>query len=451
MDSAAILEQARLVIELLGAALLLTVPICRRERDFRFRISICIICTALTTAVCLALGCLWAGTVSLWIEWILYILWQILLLLLSARILRWCFEIRTMEILIILTDAYALRQACDVIINEIIAEILWPQLQYRIGGYCLLCIVIIPPLFLLYAHYQVPVIKAGIAYEIRDDAGNRMLHGSLLTALLIFSTGNGYLLLFTEDHVHLVVCVINIAACVLIWCIQHAAIACSAMYHDQERLDELMKERQKQYDLSSEVITALNHKYHDLKHQLLAMQEMDPQAQQSFLRETQQLIQDYDISAHTQSEVLNVLLVEKLSYCRKHGIEFTYMADASGLSFIPKLELYTLLGNALDNAIECVREYDDPSRRMISMNITRQKGCMFIQVANCFEGTMNLLDGLPVSTKNNARDHGFGTRSMRMVAQRYDGDISFTAQDGMFLVDIIIPIPADGAESTVPH
>ena len=452
MDFLALLEQSRFAAELTGAALLLTLPAFKKKEHFPARLSAACAAAFLAVLLCLLLGSRWSGTFSLRLSWLLYMGWTLLLLFLTSMILSVALKMSVTERIIILTDAYALRQICDVVINEILTDLLWTKITPRIAlAYLIFCALLILPAYALFAYVQVPAMRAAISYGIRDDAGNRRLHLILQTALLLLSFGNAYLLLYTKDHVHLMVCTINLIACFLVLTIQNAVVAISAMTHDQQILDELMKERQKQYELSSEVVTSLNHKCHDLKNQLLAFKEMDQAQQNDWFREAGDLISDYEISAHTSNDVLNVLLVEKMSYCRKHEIDFTYMADAAGLSFMGTMELYTLLGNAIDNAIECVLQYEDPGKRLISMNIFRKQDLICIQVENCFDGELILYEGLPVSTKNDDLNHGFGTRSMQLVARRYGGELSFSAGGGIFTLNIVIPLPDAEHQSIMDH
>ena len=441
MDLLSLLEQGRFALEFLAAALVMSVPVYTRKTPFAARLSASVMAMTAITAVCLGLGSLGFGHFGRWMEWILYMCWQVLLMFVLAGVLLTCFEIRGVEIIITVTNAYALRQICDIVINEMLTDLFWEQMQEHLGAYFLFCLILLVPLYTLYSYYNVGIMKAAISHGIRNDAGNRIVYGVLLMALLVFSFGGGYLFLYTADHVHLMVCFLNLAACLLIPLIQTAFITISAMEHDRQLMEQLMVERQKQYEMSGDVVAALNHKCHDLKNQLLALQSMSQSEQSEFFREASALVSDYDLSVHTESEVLNVLLLEKLSYCRNHDISFTYMADGSGLSFMTATELYTLLGNAIDNAIECVMQYDSPEQRMISMNIAPRKGCLCIQVVNCFEGKLAIEDGLPVSTKGDALNHGFGTRSMQMVAQRYGGEMSVSAEEGMFVLDVVIPIP----------
>lgn len=63
---------------------------------------------------------------------------------------------------------------------------------------------------------------------------------------------------------------------------------------------------------------------------------------------------------------------------------------------------------------------------------------MHIHVENPYVGAVFMRDGLPVTTKKDERYHGFGTLSMKTVAEQYGGGLSIRAEDGIFVLDIVL-------------
>lgn len=55
----------------------------------------------------------------------------------------------------------------------------------------------------------------------------------------------------------------------------------------------------------------------------------------------------------TGNKVLDTVLTTKSLYCNKHGIIFTCVADGTLLDFMDVMDICSIFGNALDNAIEC--------------------------------------------------------------------------------------------------
>ena len=82
----------------------------------------------------------------------------------------------------------------------------------------------------------------------------------------------------------------------------------------------------------------------------------------------------------------------------------------------------------------------DPERRVIRVAIRQNHGAAFFQVENFYEGDLSMSDGLPQTTKDDVQNHGFGLQSIRAVVQRYGGTMDIEADDGRFLLTVLIPV-----------
>lgn len=115
------------------------------------------------------------------------------------------------------------------------------------------------------------------------------------------------------------------------------------------------------------------------------------------------------------------------------------MADGSRLGFMKPHDIYALFGNALDNAITAVLKIDEHEKRVLDLKIIDQSDIMVIQVQNYFEGTIKYENGMPVTTKYEKNEHGFGIKSMRYTAEKYGGTITTNAKDNIFTLQILLP------------
>ena len=98
-----------------------------------------------------------------------------------------------------------------------------------------------------------------------------------------------------------------------------------------------------------------------------------------------------------------------------------------------------MFGNALDNAISAVMKLDN-DKRCIGVNVTKVKGFVTVNVHNYFDGEISYTaDGLPKTSKNDTSDHGFGLKSIKYVAEKYDGSMSVETQGDIFNLNIIFP------------
>ena len=64
-----------------------------------------------------------------------------------------------------------------------------------------------------------------------------------------------------------------------------------------------------------------------------------------------------------------------------------------------------------------------------------------IHTENFFEGEIEFQSELPVTTKQDKRFHGYGMRSMQKTVEKYGGNMSIVTEDGIFNLNITIPIP----------
>ena len=120
----------------------------------------------------------------------------------------------------------------------------------------------------------------------------------------------------------------------------------------------------------------------------------------------------------------------------------TCLIDGGTLDFVDIVDLYSMFGNTLDNAIESVMKEETP-RRVIQVAGYREKGFMLIRVRNFVSTPPALVDGLPETTKENRDYHGFGLKSIRATAEKYGGGISVETGSNFFALQILLPIPAE--------
>lgn len=201
---------------------------------------------------------------------------------------------------------------------------------------------------------------------------------------------------------------------------------------------QLAEDERRQYQLSKDTIEAINQRCHDIKHQIRHWQAHGV-ADSKFLENVSDMVSIYDAAIKTGNAAVDTILTEKSLICRNEGITLTATVDGRTLSFMDEADIYSLFGNALDNAIEALRRVNDTDRRILDVS-TRTAGSMVeIQVRNFYEGELHFADGLPQTTKTDGELHGYGTKSIRATARRYGGDASIDASDGMFRLNVLLP------------
>lgn len=227
---------------------------------------------------------------------------------------------------------------------------------------------------------------------------------------------------------------------VMILYLQNELFRKSSMKQELELVNLLLQKEQEQYRLSKENIAIINQKCHDLKHQLRAVRQVNEAERDQYLQGVEESIRIYEAIVQTGNEVLDTILTEKSLYCKERGITISCVADGKLLSFINHMDLYSLFGNALDNAIEAVELFEEEEKRQIDVLIYRQEKFLVVNIINPMRDTLTLENELPVTTKKDKNLHGFGVRSMKYIVKKYDGFFNISQEDGCFSLKFLFPI-----------
>lgn len=246
-----------------------------------------------------------------------------------------------------------------------------------------------------------------------------------------------------NDFLQLFLCnVYGLLCCILVLVILFYIPRENKLYHDQQVLEQMIHMMGEQQQLSKENVEIINRKCHDIKHQLNALMSMDNERErQQYVEEIRNAISIYDAIYRTGNAALDTILREKSFLCQEYSVKFSCMAEGEALNFMDTLDIYALFGNALDNAIESVIREEDEEKRIITLQITRKERLVYIHLDNYCKETIEFEDGLPVTSKQDKNYHGFGVKSIRHIAEKYDGEVVLRQQKERFLMDILLPEP----------
>lgn len=285
-----------------------------------------------------------------------------------------------------------------------------------------------------------------VAKWLTNDAPKKIGPRQLISAVLIFATfqiiglSPGSVELSPRDGEWQVLYMSQLLLAFILY-LQNELFKNSVMRQELAVMNLLWKKEQEQYELSKENIALINQKCHDLKHQIRAIRNCSKEDVEQYLAEMEDSIRIYEAIVKTGNEVLDTILTEKSLYCKNRGIVVSCVADGSQMDFINTVDLYAILGNALDNAIEAVEKFKHKEKRQIDVMIYRQQNFLVMNIVNPIKGNLVYEEELPVSTKGDKRFHGFGLRSMRYLVKKYDGFLTVSEEDGCFSLKILIPIP----------
>lgn len=210
---------------------------------------------------------------------------------------------------------------------------------------------------------------------------------------------------------------------------------------DLARMEMILHNQYMQYQQSQETLELIHFKYHDLKHHIHALRaEENADKRKAYLDQMEEDIKSYGVQQHTGNSVLDTLLTSKSLNCMKYGIGMTIVADGALLDFMDVMDICSIFGNALDNAIECEKQLAEQEKRMIHVSVFSQREFLIIRIENYCEKQLQFEKELPVTTKEQREFHGYGLKSVRHIAHKYGGEVDITLKDCWFSLKILIPL-----------
>ncbi len=176
---------------------------------------------------------------------------------------------------------------------------------------------------------------------------------------------------------------------------------------------------------------------HDMKNHLLVLERSDPPANTSqMVEKLQRELELYEDYVHTGNEILDIILKEKSRLAREKHLEFSVAADLNGMDFIEPLDISTIFGNSLDNAIEASEKLPK-GQGAILMKAGRVQNFFFVLLENsCIKK-----DRAASTAKQDRFLHGFGISNMQKATEKYGGELITRYENGRFTLKILIPIP----------
>ena len=262
--------------------------------------------------------------------------------------------------------------------------------------------------------------------------------GVFAVSHLIYRFEDSYGFIWTAPEINLLFASYAVLAMAFLLALLYGVFRSRKMTDEMATLEDVIERQKIQYQLVKTNIDNVNIKCHDMKQQISMFENrIDKDA----LQEIKSIIHVYDTTFQTGNEVLDVFLQEKLLSCERDQIKLDCIVDGKCVDFIRPADLYTLVGNAIDNAVEAVRKIENPEKRIVTLSVKESMGMVLIHVDNEYVGEIRMEGGLPQSTKGDTLNHGFGMRSMSLIAEKYGGTLSTAAEGNIFNLNILIPVP----------
>lgn len=138
------------------------------------------------------------------------------------------------------------------------------------------------------------------------------------------------------------------------------------------------------------------------------------------------------VRSYCENPTINAIISYYASVCEQEGIEFTARLDfPAKSSSITDVDLCTVFGNLLENALEACRRMSG-GKRFIRVSCIRHLDTLTIAVSNSFDGKAKRSGDLFLSSKRKNGSSGIGLSSIRSTARKYHGDARFETEGSVF-------------------
>lgn len=182
---------------------------------------------------------------------------------------------------------------------------------------------------------------------------------------------------------------------------------------------------------------------HDMKHSYYVIQQLVVEKRyeelQQYLPQMSEQICFTESTVTTNHTIINATLNLKLSTAKKQGIKILCNTIKDfHIEKIEEIDLCHLLGNLLDNAIEAATQCPFGKTKYMEISITERNQSLFIIVKNSYNQE-KLQPDLSTS-KENKLEHGFGVKTMKRIAEKYNGHVDFYLEEGLFCCRVTLQI-----------
>lgn len=406
-----------------------------KKRHFAPRLAFCLILQ-------IVLGALWEAILICLMPQSLfqYVLLYFGYALLSMIPILGSFDVGVQELIFILAGGYATEHMIFAL-SRIVLHLI--HNRYELYGNLL---------HLLFTRYVIYLLGAAVIYVLiirTKNKDNKLQDSDVRIAVLgfiimVFAIGFSVYWSYPKDYIGTligdVICpAYSFLCCALVLLMEYYVLRENSMKREREMMEQLLQMSTMQQKSSKEAIDIINMKCHDLKHQMKALAKIEnDQSRAEYLQEIREAVSIYDATYHTGCSALDYVLREKTLLFNERRIEFSCMVEGRMISYMSSADVYALMGNALDNALERVMK-EKEGERIISFQIKHHHDMVLIHLENRCSSTLKFEDGVPVTDKKDKTRHGFGVKSMGYIVRKYHGELMMSVENGRFNLDILFP------------
>lgn len=205
--------------------------------------------------------------------------------------------------------------------------------------------------------------------------------------------------------------------------------------HMRELAEQQLQIQVSYYEKEQQARDATRALWHDIKKYTNATQDLfqhgDMENAVQSLQQATTALSEIHQTVDVGNAVVNGILERALEQVQNKGISLDFDVWVSDQLPISAVDLYIIMGNTIDNAIEACQQVPAADSPTISLTLRQQNHTLFYAIDN------------PIPAKQGKKPgdvHGYGIRNVKNCVAKYYGMTTVSKQDGVFSVQIQLPL-----------
>lgn len=180
---------------------------------------------------------------------------------------------------------------------------------------------------------------------------------------------------------------------------------------------------------------------HDMRDHMRTIGQMAEQGKGEeivrYMERIFQILEKKNESIVVGNGVVDAILNQFIERCSGKGIQLRVRGHLPADCFVEPFDLCTIFFNILQNAEEAAEQCGEGNRN-IEVHIRYEQQMIMIKEENTCCHTLNIQGGSLVTTKEDAKGHGYGIQNVIQSVRRYSGKFSYEQSKGKFRLRIIL-------------
>lgn len=159
---------------------------------------------------------------------------------------------------------------------------------------------------------------------------------------------------------------------------------------------------------------------------------------QEYLNNVIQKSAIYEVKEYSGNKGVDAIVRQLLERAEEFKVDVKLEGSLPENPAIKEYDLCTIVANLLKNAIEACEKIDGNLKREVAMTTAFYNSQIYIMIKNTVAEEVVIRDNHLITTKQNKKYHGIGSRNVEQAVKKYNGDIKYRNENGWFIAEISI-------------